>query len=113
MIEQQDLEIYDLMLANEQGEEESDSDSEDISASIMSASTLVRASQFFINTTGSNPTRVFLGKIKQFCCVELSAILARFIRSKDIGSWCSRTASTYLFDDLSESSSSQFFQKLT
>jgi hypothetical protein len=25
MIEQQDLEIYDLMLANEQGEEESDS----------------------------------------------------------------------------------------
>jgi len=31
MIEQQDLEIYDLMLANEQGEEDSDSDSEDIS----------------------------------------------------------------------------------
>ena len=32
MIEQQDLEIYDLMLANEQGEDDSDSDSEDISA---------------------------------------------------------------------------------
>ena len=31
MIEQQDLDIYDLMLENEQGEEESDSDSEDIS----------------------------------------------------------------------------------
>jgi hypothetical protein len=44
MIEQQDLEIYDLMLANEQGEEDSDSDSEDISASmVMSASTIVPA----------------------------------------------------------------------
>ena len=31
MIEQQDLDIYDLMLENEQGEDESDSDSEDIS----------------------------------------------------------------------------------
>merc|ERR1719369_378433 len=34
MIEQQDLEIYDLMLANEQGEDDSDSDSaEDFSTS--------------------------------------------------------------------------------
>ena len=41
MIEQQDLEIYDLMLANEQGEEESDSDSEDISGSAMTVSTLM------------------------------------------------------------------------
>ena len=42
MIEQQDLEIYDLMLATEQGEEESDSDSEDISASmVMTASTVM------------------------------------------------------------------------
>ena len=31
MIEQQDLEIYDLMLANEQGDDDSDSDSEDVS----------------------------------------------------------------------------------
>lgn len=40
MIEQQDLDIYDLMLTNEQGEEESDSDSEDLSLS-MTVSTLV------------------------------------------------------------------------
>ena len=42
MIEQQDLEIYDLMLATEQGEEDSDSDSEDISASmVMTASQVI------------------------------------------------------------------------
>lgn len=41
MIEQQDLDIYDLMLANEHGEEESDSDSEDISGSALTTSTII------------------------------------------------------------------------
>ena len=41
MIEQQDLEIYDLMLANENGDEDSDSDSnEDLSSASINASIL-------------------------------------------------------------------------
>jgi len=50
MIEQQDLDIYDLMLANEHGDEESDSDSEDISGSAPTPSPLVPGSAFHLES---------------------------------------------------------------
>merc|ERR1719262_1019104 len=49
MIEQQDLEIYDLMLANEQGDDDSDSDSNEdfsIASNNMTNSVIEMASAF-------------------------------------------------------------------
>ena len=52
MIEQQDLEIYDLMLANEQGDEDSDSDS----AEDFSVASVTTANNAIIEINEGEPT---------------------------------------------------------